>query len=285
MRSLLFAGALRPDLVAKLSRSRPDGAVIDLEDAVPADAKEHARARLPELVRAADAPALFVRLNAVGSPWFDDDVAALPSSLVGVVVPKVESSDDIARVRAALAGHGLPDAHVVAGIESARGVANVESTLAGAVDSAYFGAEDYIADLGGRRTAAGQEVLYARSRVALAARVAGVLAIDQVVTSFRDGAAFRADAEAGRDLGYQGKLCVHPVQVAIANQVFGVADEAVDRARRMLAAADAAAADGIGAIAFEGEMVDEPALRIARATLERAGAADVIQPTREQRHA
>jgi citrate lyase subunit beta/citryl-CoA lyase len=284
MRSLLFAGALRPDLVAKLPRSRPDGAVIDLEDAVPAEAKHAARAQLAQLVRAAAGPSLFVRINAVGSAWFADDICALPGALSGVVVPKVESPDDVARVRAALVQRGPGDAQLVVGIESARGVAHVESTLAADVDVAYFGAEDYIADLGGRRTPEGREVLYARSRVALAARLCGVTVLDQVVTNVRDADAFRFDADAGRDLGYHGKLCVHPAQVEIANAVFGVADEAIDRARRMLAAADAAASQGIGAIVFEGEMIDAPALRMARATLRRAEGVDVTQPRRERPH-
>jgi citrate lyase subunit beta/citryl-CoA lyase len=267
--------------VAKLPRSRPDGAVIDLEDAVPAAAKQRARAALADLVRSAAGPSLFVRVNAVGSPWFADDVCALPAGLAGVVVPKVESPDDVARVRAALAERDWAGARLIAGIESARGVAQVEATLAADVDSAYFGAEDYIADLGGRRTTGGQEVLYARSRVALAARLCGVTAIDQVVTDLRDPGVFRADADAGRDLGYDGKLCVHPQQVEIANAVFGVTDAALDRAHRILAAAQAAAREGVGAIAFEGEMVDEPALRMARATLQRAGDPG---PTGEPRH-
>jgi citrate lyase subunit beta/citryl-CoA lyase len=282
MRSLLFAGALRPDLVAKLPRSRPDGAVIDLEDAVPAEAKERARAQLASLVEAVAGLRPFVRVNSVGSSWFADDIGALPQGIAGVVVPKVESPDDIVCVREALAERGQRGLHLIAGIESARGVTNVESILAGGVETAYFGAEDYAADLGGRRTAAGHEVLYARSRVALAARVCGVTALDQVVTNVRDPEAYRADANAGRDLGYQGKLCVHPSQVEIANAVFGVGDDALDRARRMLAAADAAVHQGVGAILFEGEMVDEPALRMARVTLQRAG--DLTEPTREQRH-
>ena len=271
MRSALFAGATRPDLVAKLARSGPDAVIVDLEDAVPAEAKDEARTALPELLASIGAgPQVFVRVNAPRSEWFDADLeaaAALPG-LAGVVVPKTEAVEDLLTVRGA-----LPEgAEVFAGLESARGVAECERILAEAAPAAaYFGAEDYIADLGGRRTAGGEEVLYARSRVALAARLAGVSAIDQVVVDFRDDAGFGRDAEAGRALGYRGKLCIHPAQVPLANAVFGASEEEIARARALLAAWEEGAARGIAAVEFEGAMVDGPALRMARDTIERGG--------------
>jgi citrate lyase subunit beta/citryl-CoA lyase len=269
MRSMLFAGATRPDLVAKLARSGPDAVVIDLEDAVPAESKLEARAALRELIRTVSGPRLFIRVNAPDSSWFADDIVAVSSlPITGVVVPKVEAVDDVVLARSALGER----AELVAGIESARGVANVEAILAAraALAVAYFGAEDYIADLGGRRSAGGEESLYARSRVALAARLAGVAVIDQVVVDFRDEEAFRRDAEAGRAIGYRGKLCIHPSQVPIANEVFGASAEEVARARALLATWEEGAARGVAAVEFEGAMIDGPALRMARDTIERA---------------
>lgn len=269
MRSVLFAGATRPDLVAKLGRSGPDAVVIDLEDAVPVDSKLAARAALRELVASVSGPPVFVRVNAPETSWFADDVVAVASlPIAGVVVAKAESADDLVRVREAL-GQG---AELCAGIESARGVANVEAILGEAEPAAaYFGAEDYIADLGGRRSAGGDEVLYARSRVALAARLAGVAAIDQVVVDFRDEDAFRRDAESGRAIGYRGKLCIHPSQVPIANEVFGASIEELERARALLATWEDGAARGVAAVEFEGAMIDGPALRMARDTIARGG--------------
>ncbi|HVO53989.1 MAG TPA: CoA ester lyase [Solirubrobacterales bacterium] len=271
MRSVLFAGATRPDLVAKIGRSGPDAAIVDLEDAVPDDSKEEARAALPELIASvADVPRRFVRVNAPRSEWFRDDVDAVAqiAGVAGVVVPKAEEVADLVWARDA-----LPDgSQIFAGLESARGVAECERLLAEAApEVAYFGAEDYVADLGGRRSAGGEEVLYARSRVALAARLAGVAAIDQVVVDFRDDAAFERDAALGRDLGYRGKLCIHPAQVPLANAAFGASEEEVARARELLAAWEAGAARGIAAVEFEGAMVDGPALRMARETIERGG--------------
>lgn len=290
IRSLLFAGATRPDLVGKLDRAGADAVVIDLEDAVPAEAKDAARSALPDLVAAvAEAPVL-VRVNAAPTGWFELDleaVAALGANAVaGVVLPKVEAAADVERARAALDRASSPQpAHsagsrglaagapaLLAGLESARGVADAGEILAAGPELAYFGAEDYIADLGGRRTEAGAEVLFARSEVALAARLAGVTALDQIVADFRDEALFERDAGAGRAIGYRGKLCVHPSQVPIANRVFGSSAAEVERARRLLAAWEDAAARGVAAVEFEGAMIDGPALRIARDTIARGAA-------------
>jgi citrate lyase subunit beta/citryl-CoA lyase len=143
----------------------------------------------------------------------------------------------------------------------------VRELLVPPVVVAYFGAEDYIADLGGVRTLGSTEVLYARSRVALAARLAGVLAVDQVVTRLDADDHFLTDAAEGRALGYRGKLCIHPAQVALAHRAFSPSPEELDRARRLVAAYEDAMARGEAAIAFEGQMVDEPLARHARAVI------------------
>jgi citrate lyase subunit beta / citryl-CoA lyase len=275
LRSLLFAPASRPDVVAKLPRSGPDGVVIDLEDAVAPSAKEAARLNALELgeqlAREHRELAVFVRVNAVRSPWFADDVrAALAPDLTGVVVPKIEAPDDVELVVDALAEHDLEGLSIVAGIESARGVAGVEDIVRAPMGAAYFGAEDFAADMGGVRTDLGTEVLYARSRVALAARVAGVHAIDQIVARFDDVEHFMEDARAGRAIGFGGKLCIHPAQVSLANEVFSPSAAEVDHARRLLAAHAAAAEDGHAVVVFDGQMVDEPMVRRARDLLAEA---------------
>lgn len=244
---------------------------IDLEDAVPAGSKEEARAALAPLVGSVDGPLVFVRVNGPETGWFEEDVAAvalLPLPVAGIVIPKVESTADLARARELL-GDGPA---IVAGLESARGVAACEEILRWEPALAYFGAEDYIADVGGRRSEGGEEVLYARSRVALAARLGGVPVLDQVVVDFRDAEAMRRDSERGRAIGYRGKLCIHPGQVEIANRAFGASTKEVERAQALLAAWQEAAARGIAAVEFEGAMVDGPALRMAHDTIARASA-------------
>ena len=272
MRSLLTVPANRLDLVAKAPRSAPDALFLDLEDGVPPDAKESARADAVEATRrlTTEHPGIqvLVRVNGIATRWFAGDVAeALGPALTGIVVPKVESGADVAAVADALADAGVPDLPILAGVESAAGVARAEDFLRAPVRWCYFGAEDFVADMGGVRTASNVEVLYARSRVALAARLGEVHPVDQILADFRDADRYRRDAHEARALGYRGKLCIHPSQVALAHEVFTPSPEEVDRARRLLAAYEAATARGEATIAFEGEMVDEPMARRARATL------------------
>jgi citrate lyase subunit beta/citryl-CoA lyase len=272
LRSLLTAPAARPDLVAKTPRSAPDGVFIDLEDGTPPGAKIEARAAAREaglaLVDKHPEIRVYVRVNGTTTEWFEGDVAgSLFPGLAGVVVPKLESAAEVARVADALAASGFGDLPVLAGIESARGVARVEEVFTGPVDSCYFGAEDFVADMGGVRTRGNLEVLYARSRVALAARIAGVHAVDQIVGDLQDEERYRTDAAEGRAIGYRGKLCIHTAQVALANAVFSPSPAEVDYARRLVAAYEAAAGRGEGTMRFEGEMIDEPMARRARAVL------------------
>ncbi|SMB92624.1 HpcH/HpaI aldolase/citrate lyase family protein [Deinococcus hopiensis] len=276
-RSVLFAPGNRADLIAKLPRTAPDAVVIDLEDAVPgtsgakAAARPIARDAARDLIAAAPHLAVFVRVNGVHSPFFSGDLGVLTPELAGVVVPKLESAADVRAVVEALRtrGLGLP---LLAGLETGAGVWNAREILAEPpVQWAYFGAEDYTTDLGGGRTPGNLEVLYARSRVALAARLTGVHALDIVVTRLNDAEGFREDAAQGRSLGYGGKLCIHPGQVALAHEFFGPTDAEAGRARRLLSAAQEAAEEGRGAFAFEGQMVDEPMLAKARAILHARG--------------
>lgn len=277
VRSVLFAPASKPDVLRKLPRSAPDAVALDLEDAVPPDAKpaarRHAREVGAELAGRHPEMAVYVRVNPVPTEWFAADVEeGLHPSIAGVIVPKLETPEQLSAVADALAGAGLAQLHVFAGIESAAGVDRVRDLLLPPVAVAYFGAEDFVADMGGVRTPAGTEVLYARSRVALAARLAGVPAVDQVVTRLDAEDHFLADAADGRALGYQGKLCIHPAQVALAHRAFTPSGAEVERARRLVAAYEQAVAGGHAAISFEGQMVDEPLARHARAVIATAEA-------------
>ncbi len=274
LRSLLFMPAVRPEMVAKGPRSGADGMVIDCEDATPANAKAEgrqiAKQLAPEL--AGQDTLVFVRINAVPTEWFADDVGeGLDSSLAGVVLPMVESLDHLETMSAALADAGLSHLGVIAGIESALGVAECRALLAHpVVNGGYFGAEDFIADMGGVRTEGNAEVAYARGRVALAGRLAGVPVLDQIVANFKDDDRMNREIAEARAMGYAGKLCIHPQQVALSNIGFMPSAAEVERATNLLAAYDAATANGIAAIAFEGQMVDEPLASQARQIIARA---------------
>jgi citrate lyase subunit beta / citryl-CoA lyase len=267
-RSLLFMPASQAGMIAKIPRIAPDVAVADLEDAVAAGDKERARDIAVAAIDALERPApttVLIRVNPVGTPWFDGDVAAAADcAAAGIVVPKLATPHELSQVRQVLAEHSWSDALLIAGLETALGVADARSLLAHGVSAVYFGAEDYIADIGGRRTRAGAEVLYARSRVALAAHLAGLPALDQVVTDLADDEHFLADAASGRDLGYQGKMCIHPRQVPLAHQVFTPTPAELSHAREIVAAGRA------GVAVLDGQMVDDVHVRMARAVLARA---------------
>jgi citrate lyase subunit beta/citryl-CoA lyase len=261
LRSLLFAPAVRPDFIAKLPERGADAVVVDCEDATPAGAKDLARQHVREHVPAlAEQCKVTVRVNAVASEWFADDINdGVVPEVAAIVVPKIDSVDALNTVSAALEANGLGHIRVIAGIETALGVADARLLLAHErVVAAYFGAEDFIADMGGIRTASNEEVLYARSAVALAARLGGVPLLDQVVTDFRDDDRFIAECAQARAIGYSGKLCIHPGQVALANAAFIPSADEVDRARRLLEVYENATSEGLAAIDFEGQMVDEP---------------------------
>ncbi|MDH4277638.1 MAG: CoA ester lyase [Acidimicrobiia bacterium] len=273
LRSVLIAPAVRPDFIAKLPSRGADVLFLDCEDAVPANAKAEARTVVtewaPRLVEGGST--VVVRVNPVSSEWFADDIRnGLPHDVSAVVIPKIERLSDLDEAAAALDEVGLSRLGVFAGIETALGVADARLVLAHPrVVAAYFGAEDFVADMGGVRTEGNAEVAYARAQVALAGRLASVPLVDQVVTNFSDDARYRREATEARNLGYDGKLCIHPAQVPPANEAFTPSADEIDRARRLLAAYEASSAAGIAAIDFEGQMVDEPLAVQARRLLER----------------
>ncbi len=270
LRSLLFAPAVRPDFVAKLADRGADAVAIDCEDATPPDAKAdgraNARAAAPGLAARCQ---VMVRINAESTEWFEADIAdGLVAELSAVVVPKVETVDGLDRVAAALDAAGLTELGVLAGLETALGVADARILLAHPrVIAAYFGAEDFIADMGGVRTPSNHEVTFARQAVALAGRLATIPVLDQVVADFRDDARFAAESAEARAIGFAGKMCIHPAQVPLANAAWTPTQAEVERARRLLAAYDEALGRGVAAIDFEGQMVDEPLAAQARRVL------------------
>jgi len=274
IRSLLFAPANRPELVGKFPRYPADAFAIDLEDAVPEAEKEDARRALPAIVASLREQKLnaqlFIRTNASRSRHAEADLAAaLEMSVDGVMVPKLESVSELKKFAAQIDRSGQGP-QLIGVIETARGVLNVETLAAvphSHLSALAFGAEDFMTDLGGQRTPEGLEVLYARSRVVLAARAAGLQALDLVFVNIRDDEGFRRDAQVGRQLGYSGKMCIVPRQVETANVVFSPSAQEIERARRLLDAYDNAQADGRGVFEFEGAMVDEPILKRARGIL------------------
>ncbi|WP_216210075.1 HpcH/HpaI aldolase/citrate lyase family protein [Amycolatopsis aidingensis] len=258
-RSWLFVPGDRPERFGKAAGSGADAVVCDLEDAVAPEHKVAAR----DAVRGwlATNPA-FVRVNATDTEWHADDLAALADvpGLRGLLLPKSEQVDqlhELARI--------LPErVAVVALVETALGVHEATSLArVPGVCRLAFGSLDFALDAG---TGTGQEELrYARSRLVLSSRVAGIASpVDGVTTDLDDPDRCARDARAARLLGFGGKLAVHPHQVEVLNQAFLPTAAEVDWARRVLTAV---AESGTSAVRVDGQLVDRPRVELARGVL------------------
>jgi citrate lyase subunit beta/citryl-CoA lyase len=279
MRSFFIAPGNRPDLVAKFPRFCADFSVIDLEDGTPLTEKDRARMAIGQLVadlRPQMTGLLGIRVNEPSSDWYMADIetaAFLPIDVL--VVPKLEAADELFPMVHAIrrAERQEPRGRsIMAGIESVHGVAKAQRLFSAypEVRCMYFGAEDFIADIGGHRSLDSAEVSFARSSVLLYAKQAALMAVDQAIADVRNDALFRQDAERGKQLGYDGKICLLPNQVQIAHEVFSPSVEEIAYAQQLLAAYAAATARGIGTIDFQGKMIDGPLVKRAQRTLARA---------------
>jgi len=281
MRSKLFVPGTRPELFAKALDSAADGICLDLEDAVSEARKDEARDCVRQLLAGVDAAAagktLIVRVNAMDTPHFERDVAAVAMPGVQLVnLPKPESP---AHVQAA--AEAIERAERTHGVTSPIGLLlNIEtpsalrmaSQLALAhprVKGLQLGLGDLFEPLGIARRApeAIQQAMFA---VRIAAGEAGVYAYDSAFADIRDAEGFRAEAKLARNLGFLGKTCIHPSQVAIANEVFRPTDEEIAHACKVVEAAREADAKGIGAYVVDGKMIDIPFVLRARAIVESA---------------
>jgi citrate lyase subunit beta/citryl-CoA lyase len=293
-RSVLTTPGSDPRLIAKALASDADVVMIDLEDAVAPPAKAAARANVVAALRDGDwrdRPRTF-RMNALDTAWFVRDLVEIIEAAAGrvdlIVVPKVVSAGDVQTVATILAaleaaiGKNEPIGLEIQ-IESAAGLAQCEAIARASprLEALVFGPGDYAASLGMPQAAIGMpdrwDAAYPGSRwdyplqrILVAARVAGVRAIDGPYADFRDLDGFRRSCLAARALGYDGKWCIHPAQVAVANEVFTPDDAELAWAREVLAANADAARAGRGAFALDGQMIDAASLRMAEATLARA---------------
>lgn len=262
-RSFLFAPGNDERKLRNALSSGADAVIADLEDAVTPAQKGAARALAVRVLAEADGDALrLVRVNAAGSEWIDDDLDALGSvGLDGLVLPKAEAA-------AVGAVRGL-DVPVVAIVETPAGLRGAfELAATAAVEALVLGAVDLGLALGLEPREDGLELLFARSSLVVdsaAARLRGP--IDQVWTRLGDDAGLRRDCELARSLGFRGKACIHPEQVPVVNDAFSPSREELARAREVVRAFEEAAANGRGAVAFDGEMIDLPVVERARQLL------------------
>ncbi|WP_049936193.1 HpcH/HpaI aldolase/citrate lyase family protein [Haloplanus natans] len=268
-RTVLFSPGDRPDMCRKAPSTGADTVVFDLEDAVAPPRKAEARTAVADLL--ADGsfdPEAEVAVRVDADPATDLDALAGADRLDAVMVPKADA-ETVPRVAEALDARGL-SIPILALIETATGVLDAREVAATpAVDALCFGAEDLAADLGATRTGEGTEVLYARERVVVAARAGGVEAVDTVYTDLDDHEGLREETRFAATLGYDGKMVVHPGQVAVVHDALAPDPDEVAWAERVLTAREDADREGRGVFAVDGEMIDAPLIARAERILDR----------------
>jgi len=257
-RSWLFVPANRPERFAKAAASDADRVIIDLEDAVAPGHKVAAREKLASAELPSSKP-LYVRVNSPSTEWFFADVAmAVRLKLAGILLPKAELATDVERVAAQLSS-GVT---VVPIIETAAGMWNAQEVARSRrVERLVFGALDFELDTGIRE---GDDTFaYARSRVTIASRIAGIAPpIDSVTIAIDDEARLRSDAERSRRFGFGGKLCIHPKQAAVLNAMWLPTPDEIAWAEAILSEHAKRPNDGV--FAFNGTMVDRPVIERAK---------------------
>lgn len=253
----LFVPGDRPERFAKAAMSGADAIIIDLEDAVAPNAKAQARAALKDGVD--QGIPVIVRINARGTSWHDEDVVSLRAlNVSAIMLPKTNSVADVHTLRAALGDSSA----IVALIESAQGLAAARAIAASGVARIAFGSIDYCADLGCAHTR--EALLAARSELVLASRLADLSPpLDGVTTKVDDSDLVRGDARYAQELGFGGKLCIHPKQIAPVLEGFAPNEAEIKWAEGILAQSSS------GAVAHEGMMIDAPVRANAQRILER----------------
>jgi citrate lyase subunit beta/citryl-CoA lyase len=280
MRSLLFAPGNHARRVEKALSLPADGVILDLEDAVAISEKAATRKTVVEAFGNPRTGGLYVRVNALTTAWCHGDiVAVVQAGLDGIILPKVEHAHEL-RTADWLIGNlererGLPVGGIdlMPIIETALGVSNLSRICRSGtrMKRLAFGAGDFTLDMGMAWTRSEMELMPHRAACVLESRAAGLEPpMDTVWADLRDAEGFIASAQHGAALGFQGKMCIHPDQIAPANAAFSPDEAAVTHAERIVAAFDKAEAEGLASIQLDGQFIDYPIVQRARRVLEAA---------------
>jgi citrate lyase subunit beta/citryl-CoA lyase len=291
--SRLYLPGNTPSLMINAGIHKPDGIILDLEDAVAPDKKHEARFVVRNALRQLDfyGAERMVRINQVPAGLGDLDFV-VPHNVNLILVPKCENAGQIQevnkRIDAIRTAHGLDSpVWLMPIIESARGVIKAYEIAAAAdnVVALAIGLEDYTADLGTKRTAEGTESFFARSMVVNAARAAGIQPIDSVFSDVGDMEGLRQNVLHSKALGFDGMGCIHPRQIRVIHENFAPDHDEIDKARKIVRAFEEATAKGLGVVALGTKMIDPPVVKRALRTIDLAvSMGKLSQNWREEDH-
>jgi citrate lyase subunit beta/citryl-CoA lyase len=278
LRTLLSVPGNRQKMIDKARHLPADVLILDLEDSVPQAEKATARTMVRGSIAgmALEGQQVFVRINSMASGLAMEDLeAVIVPGIDGINQPKPATASDVAVVEDTI--ERLEKERGIAGgnikllpwVETAKGMLNAFDIASASprVVGIVFGAEDFALDTGIMRTEDGDELLYPRTAVVIAARAAGVSAVDTPYNNFRDGAGLERKATLARNLGFDGKFLIHPDQIEPVNRIFRPTEEETERARQVVAAVEAAEAKGLGSTSLDGKMIDTPIASQARRLL------------------
>jgi len=257
MRSLLFVPGDRPDRMEKALASGADALILDLEDAVAPDAKVDARDRVCAAAASGDygAREVTIRVNGIGTPWHADDLAAAgKAGPAAVVVPKVNSADEVRAIAAA-----LPEpVEIWAMIETPVAVLRCAEIAAASerLTALVLGTNDLAKEMVAEQVPGRGPLLGPLSMCVLAARATGKVILDGVYNDVRDAAGFERECRQGREFGFDGKTLIHPGQLEPCNRVFSPSAEDVERSRKIIDAFEAAQREGRGVVTVDGRMIE-----------------------------
>ena len=285
-RTMMFVPGNNPAMMSDAFIYGPDSIMLDLEDSVTMAEKDAARLLVHNALKTIDYgnTEMVVRVNPLSTPYGKKDVEAVVKAGVDVIrMPKTETAEEvqeleaeILKVEKEIGCEGRTQ--IMAAIESTKGIINAYAiaTASKRMMGIALGAEDYCANLKTQRTPSGDELLLARETIVVAARAAGIYALDTVYSNLNDMETFRKEVELIKRLGFDGKSIINPRQIEIINEVFTPTEKEIEKAKTIVAAIKEAQAKGSGVIAVNGKMVDKPVVIRAEHTIELALAAGVI---------
>lgn len=279
-RALLYMPGDNWKMIAKSITLGVDSICMDMEDGAAVNKKAEARATIAKALQELDfgASEKLARINSIGSGWEREDIdAVLPHHPDGIVIPKVESYEQVEWasqiIEAAELKNGwrINSIRILIGIETAKGILNLKEIAAHPrLDALIFGGEDFAASIGATRTKEALELLFARQAVVVACAAYDLQAIDIVTIDYKDAENLKRESEFGAGLGFGGKQIIHPNQVSIVQEAFTPSQEALAYAQRIVETFEASQKEGKGAYSLDGKMIDMPLLRNAQKVLARA---------------
>jgi citrate lyase subunit beta/citryl-CoA lyase len=275
LRSLIFVPGNNPRFINKARSLNADIVCLDLEDSVPVDQKEKARELIYQSLEKF-ASEVYVRVNAPNSKFIEDDLRVIREGLSGIVIPKVDEEEQVKRISDIVTkiereeGLKVGSIELMPSIESAKGVVNAyDIARVDRVVALVFGIFDYLHDLGLEYDEDDNtSYLYARAKVPVDARAAGVYAIDSIWQKIDDKEGLIRDARSGMKLGYKGKSIIHPSQIEAVHDIFKPSEDEVEWAKKVVNALEEAKSEGKGATRLEGKMIDEVHYKRAKALLD-----------------